>query len=258
MDCEFDGGDCCGDSVNQNHCFTCECHHEGIQKWYSEKAKFSSYSFSLGVDCSATSNCICNWWADGECDDANNVPECQYDGGDCCLEPLDKGVCTLCECIVPTTTTIKTTTTKTTTTGDGFDYTGCVWWPGVYFGDGICDSVTNNAECNWDGGDCPRPDTTTKTTTNPGGDGFDYSSCIWWPGVYFGDGICDSNTNTAECNWDGGDCPRPDTTTKASTKAGGGDFDYSDCIWWPGPYFGDGICDTNANTAECNWDGGDC
>ena len=37
----------------------------------------------------------------GKCDDANNILECDYDGGDCCGCTIEKGTCTECECLDP-------------------------------------------------------------------------------------------------------------------------------------------------------------
>ena len=28
-DCDFDFGDCCGDSIDKTYCFECQCKHEG-------------------------------------------------------------------------------------------------------------------------------------------------------------------------------------------------------------------------------------
>ncbi len=36
---------------------------------------------------------------DGACDDDTNTPECEYDGGDCCLPEVITDYCDLCECI---------------------------------------------------------------------------------------------------------------------------------------------------------------
>ena len=37
----------------------------------------------------------------GKCDDANNIPECDWDGGDCCGCYIQKGVCSECICKDP-------------------------------------------------------------------------------------------------------------------------------------------------------------
>ena len=65
-------------------------------------------------------NCLKpHWVGDGECDDATNIPECVFDGGDCCGEAIKTTYCSLCQCFdqVPTTnkTTTKTSTNTTTT-----------------------------------------------------------------------------------------------------------------------------------------------
>ena len=46
-------------------------------------------------------NCqgVIQYLGDGYCDDANNVEDCNYDYGDCCLENVITDYCTICECI---------------------------------------------------------------------------------------------------------------------------------------------------------------
>ena len=34
------------------------------------------------------------------CNDEANIPECNFDGGDCCLIPLNINECSKCECYV--------------------------------------------------------------------------------------------------------------------------------------------------------------
>jgi hypothetical protein len=36
---------------------------------------------------------------DGKCDDGNNIPECDWDGGDCCGCNVIPGHCTECQCM---------------------------------------------------------------------------------------------------------------------------------------------------------------
>ena len=38
------------------------------------------------------------WVGNGKCDDETNIPECEYDGGDCCMDPYVQGFCTICVC----------------------------------------------------------------------------------------------------------------------------------------------------------------
>merc|ERR1712004_273651 len=62
--CNFDGGDCC-DNNRPNwdfSCTACECLEPSCK--------------SLGG--------IEHWVGDNFCDDQNNIPACQFDGGDCC------------------------------------------------------------------------------------------------------------------------------------------------------------------------------
>jgi hypothetical protein len=52
--------------------------------------------------------------------------------------------------------------------------------------------------------------------------------------VFIGDGVCNDETNIAECEFDGGDCcTNPNMV-------------------------GDGICNDETNRLGCNYDGGDC
>ena len=38
---------------------------------------------------------------DGICDDANNIEECQWDGGDCCGDNVNTQYCEDCACLDP-------------------------------------------------------------------------------------------------------------------------------------------------------------
>merc|ERR1712127_667068 len=90
------------------------------------------------------------------------------------------------------------------------------------------------------------------------GGSYDTAECEWDGGdcdchvdpVFLGDGNCDGwiipESNTIECGWDGGDCMQFNE-------------DYPDCHVDNPPLIGDGWCDGGAyNTPECGWDGGDC
>ena len=44
-----------------------------------------------------------NWKGDGYCDDENNNPDCEWDGGDCCGPNVKKDYCYLCACLDPNT-----------------------------------------------------------------------------------------------------------------------------------------------------------
>ena len=91
-----------------------------------------------------------NFYQDGYCDDPNNTPGCNYDGGDCCPPYADVGdgswddFCSSCQCLEPQTTTKATTITTV----------GC---SPSFLGDGYCDDCHNTVEGNYDGGDCCPP-----------------------------------------------------------------------------------------------------
>ena len=60
------------------------------------------------------------WVGDGYCDDVTNNMECNYDGGDCCLDPVNTNYCSECQCLDGGTTyetTIDPVTTESPTTG---------------------------------------------------------------------------------------------------------------------------------------------
>ena len=58
------------------------------------KIQVSLYSFSG----------FCQYYSligDGLCDDETNTEQCDYDGGDCCVDEVLTSYCTLCECLAP-------------------------------------------------------------------------------------------------------------------------------------------------------------
>ena len=73
------------------------------------------------------------------------------------------------------------------------------------------------------------------------------------PGLVY-DHYCHDHVNTAECNYDGGDCCGPNVNT----------YGCADCICYsqhcngPEELISDGYCNDETNNADCNYDGGDC
>ena len=80
-ECDWDGGDCCGDNVvcSNNGNTACEC----FQPSFEPKQ--------------------CNYekMADGICNDESNTEECKWDMGDCCGDDVDITKCSTCECLEP-------------------------------------------------------------------------------------------------------------------------------------------------------------
>ena len=73
------------------------------------------------------------------------------------------------------------------------------------------------------------------------------------PGIV-NNGYCHDHVNTAECNYDGGDCCGPNVNI----------LNCDDCICYsqhcdsPQEFISDGYCNDETNNADCNYDGGDC
>eukprot|EP00922_Rhytidocystis_sp_ex-Travisia-forbesii_P010052 GHVS01014740.1.p1 GENE.GHVS01014740.1~~GHVS01014740.1.p1 ORF type:complete len:542 (+),score=113.46 GHVS01014740.1:260-1885(+) len=149
--------------------------------------------------------CEDGWTADLWCDKECNIAECGFDAGDC------KGWCRS-EC------------------------------PPLWNGDGRCDLDCYTEECKWDSGDCKHlQDKGYKalTLSTASMESFDYSNCKC-DRKLLGNGSCDAECNTYECNKDKLDC------TEKCNKS---------CVTlWQG----DGICDQECDTPECFHDKGDC
>jgi len=266
-ECEYDGGDCCQENPAEGwdtYCNACECLD-------------APEPTTVGPVNNGT--CNAGWIADNYCDDINNNPECEFDGGDCCQEDPAEGwnnYCEECECLdAPEPTT------------EAPMECAIPQWAG----DSFCDDENNNPECGFDGGDCcdntgdswdnycslceclEMPETTEppmetteepwyttedpmETTEEPMGD----CATPQW----FGDNYCDDENNTPECGFDGGDCC--DNEMEGYTNY----CNACECLEYPEPteepgtncaaphWFGDAFCDDENNTEECGFDGGDC
>lgn len=81
-------------------------------------------------------------------------------------------------------------------------------------------------------------------------DSFNYTDCNAGVPCWIGDHECESDYNTTECNYDGGDCKWCPFPTN--------EFDYSNCKITYACYIGDGVCQSNLLSNACNYDGGDC
>ena len=69
----------------------------------------------------------------GFCNDETNNPDCNYDGGDCCIVNANINSCSECVCHLIET---------------------CVAGYHPLVGNGLCNDDTNIPECHDDGGDC--------------------------------------------------------------------------------------------------------
>ena len=148
----------------------------------------------------------------GLCDDANNIPECDYDGGDCCGHFKAKGHCEQCACL------------------DDLQnyYQNLPQWqcqPGLMY-DGVCDMSNKDKSCRFDGFDCELPalchgdllqNHQCDEKANFTQCGWDMGECVGTtsPGNSYlclentdlrGDGVCDLLNDVKECGYDDGDC----------------------------------------------------
>jgi len=235
--CNWDGGDCCHldkDPPKQFvHCQDCKClDPNGVKP--KRACRLPKYQ------------------GDKYCDDANNVPSCNWDGGDCCAKDgkhVETKYCRECLCKDPNH--------KGSRCLDGHKK------------DGFCDDVNNVPECNYDDGDCcnnghsgqfrycKECECKDKTHHKKG------AQCQGKCGStkHKGDKFCDDDNNSCGCGWDGGDCCGHNGNNNQfefcfKCKCLDSKFKAPDCA--VAKYKGDGICDDHNNVKKCDWDGGDC
>ena len=123
-------------------------------------------------------------------------------------------------------------------------------------GNGYCNDETNNAEGNYDGGDCCG----TNVNTDYCSDCKCYKvACVAGivPHPMVGDSICNDEANHLECNYDAGDCCGSCIVKQycSDCQCLGEDHRGNS---FSSPSIGDGFCHDDNNKAECNFDGGDC
>ena len=107
---------------------------------------------------------------------------------------------------------------------------------------GFCNDDTNNAECDYDGGDCCGYNITSEHCTEC--KCFHLEICLAGvTHVFVGDGVCNVELNIAECNYDGGDCCGPNDNNCVSCgshyalncvdcpQGNGASWCNGDCIW---------------------------
>jgi hypothetical protein len=122
-------------------------------------------------------------------------------------------------------------------------------------GNGFCNDETNNADCNYDGGDCCVVNANTTVCSECVCHLIETCAAGYHPLV--GNGFCNDDTNIAECDYDGGDCCGYNITSEHCTECTC--FHQETCLAGVNHTFvGDGVCNDETNIAGCNYDGGDC
>eukprot|EP00752_Nemacystus_decipiens_P017790 g15950.t1 len=274
--CAYDGGDCC------------ECTCEGNCGSFACIDPTAPCVDDDDVTVNIDETCNTVNMSDALCDQENNRPECNYDGGDCCSCTCEDTPSTACgefggfSCIDPAALCV-----------DDDDITvdqveNC---DAERIGDGFCNLENNNEACNYDGGDCCQ--CTCESTGSYDDDdapcgrfaGFacvdPMAPCVDDDSVTvdmfdicrvqeIGNGFCDPMNNIEECVFDGGDCcsctcdspfgcqsfacvdPSAPCVDDDDITA----YMIDDC---PSTLsIGNGFCDEVNNIPECNYDGGDC
>ena len=199
---------------------------------------------------------------DGYCDDKYNTDKCNFDGGDCCQPELDSTYCTECICY------------QRLADVQLDDSSNCDFKS--YVANGICEDFANTPSCNYDGGDCCGPSNyaycglcqclfdeyevlSTESQLNA-------SKCDLFAHA-IGDGFCQDEVNTEECNYDGGDCCNPSTAINLCTdctcknaslvgKVTG--YTVIECPLDLQELTNNGRCDDQANIPECDYDTNEC
>ena len=123
LDCNYDGGDCCGSNVSTDICTKCICFEdlncpaplEVIGNGFcNDETNNAECNFDGGDCCGIIiqteycTQCICQeelycsshvqLVGNGFCNDETNTLQCNYDGGDCCLANANITFCTECNC----------------------------------------------------------------------------------------------------------------------------------------------------------------
>ena len=226
--CDYDGGDCCGESNIGNKC--CE-----------DQNNFAICGDFDGGDCKSIEdsndddefpNCPHNpkFIGDGVCDRHLAHSGCNFDGGDCCREDwIGNNFCDL---------------VNNFENCGNFDGGDCrlednTEWPQCFhnpelIGNGKCDRQLVNTHCNFDGGDCCRDD-------------------------WIGNKFCDFVNNFENCgNFDGGDCELKSKQTENNDNSTVTSLSAVGCPH-NSEFIGDGVCDDHLKfNKKCNFDGGDC
>ena len=96
LDCNYDGGDCCGPNVDTTYCIGCQCLNDATTVSHTTTTPIATIATTT-LDCRWSKNSDNTWVkicegecqgnhsskGDGICDDINNNLECGYDGNDC-------------------------------------------------------------------------------------------------------------------------------------------------------------------------------
>ena len=164
------------------------------------------------------------------CNDETNNAYCNYDGGECCIVNANTDFCFECVCYL---------------------LESCAAGNHPLVGNGFCDDDTNIADCEYDGGDCCGYNINSEHCTEC--TCFHKETCLSEvTHSLVGDGVCNDETNIAECDYDGGDCCGYCVNTEHCEECaclGSGEI--------TNPLI-NRVCNDGPFNLTCNNDGGDC
>ena len=208
----YDEGDCCSPFVNYDYCNydDCECYCFNEGKQYYEESNIwpppgifqsttdaatddsgpltcsNTFTQNLSLPVVGESPCFLPYIGDGHCDGACNIPEHDYDEGDCCLTTMNYHYCSYDDC-------------------------ECYWYPE--------DKQYEESICGWA---CSMPEISTEISELKCTNSFESESWKSSPPMflqysfchpdYIGDSYCDGPCNIPEHNYDEGDCCSPFVT----------------------------------------------
>ena len=91
-ECGFDGGDCCLPDIIDDYCSYCICYANQTLSMFCTVWKFKNFPFLKKLHLNSYV-LACNpneMWllGDGYCQDSSNSEQCDFDGGDCCLNQI--------------------------------------------------------------------------------------------------------------------------------------------------------------------------
>ena len=211
-DNNFDQGDCCSTSITFDYCNydDCECYCFNEGKQYYEESNIwpppgifqsttdaatddsgpltcsNTFTQNLSLPVVGESPCFLPYIGDGHCDGACNIPEHDYDEGDCCLTTMNYHYCSYDDC-------------------------ECYCYPE--------DKQYEESICGWA---CSVPEISTEISELKCTNSFESESWKSSPPMllqysfchpdYIGDSYCDGPCNIPEHNYDEGDCCSPFVT----------------------------------------------
>ena len=195
----FDGGDCCQEVIDRSFCSDCFCYQDCSRHPDAAEFCFKSHANNTNDACNSS------WISDGNCDDGCNVPELNFDGGDCCQESNLFMTCHDCFCYQDCSIHFEAKIEEQCFEAHpNTNEESCIEH---LINDGFCDDECNFPHHNYDGGDCCEFGPLHYCSQC-----FCYQSCSaqsFTQGClesWTNDGLCDDDCNFPQFDYDGGDC----------------------------------------------------